>query len=380
MLKKIHLENFKALKNIDLEFAKFNVLTGLNSTGKTSVLQSMAFLKQSISRKEIMYNDYLLRLGEYREAVHKHDMSLPIRIKVSLSNSSEDLDYDVTAAAKATREEFFINGESAWHWDTQAPGVVEPWDRVFLGQAASGYGGGVFAATTEMEFKVTTVLQKFMADWFENMLYLSSNRGFTKYSYPLLAGKPSIEDVSKRAGDMSLLEEWLANLILFRINEAKRYPDAKKQLDVMSERLSRLGVDASPYVLGGPSVVIDLTEGDMWVSAVNSGYGINQSVSSIILGTLFPSQTLITIEEPEMHLHPRMQKAVTGIFGDICNEGKQVIITSHSVHMLQSLRELVENGTLAPEDVKVYNFEKLERETKANNIDITDEKLLNSLF
>lgn len=380
MLKKIHLENFKALKNMDLDFAKFNVLTGLNSTGKTSVLQSMAFLKQSISRREVIYNDYLLRLGDYREAVHRHDTHLPIGIKVSVTNLSEDLDYNVTVGAKTTREEFSINGESAWEWDTSAPGVVEPWDRIFLGQAAGGYGGGKFAATNEVEFKATVALQKFVADWFDNMLYLSANRGFTKYSYPLLAGQPSIEDVSKRAGDMSLLEEWLANLILFRINEAKRYPDAKKQLEVMSERLSRLGIDASPYVLGGPSVVVDLTEGDMWVSAVNSGYGINQSVSSIILGTLFPSHTLIMIEEPEMHLHPRMQKAVTGIFADICNEDKQIVITSHSVHMLQSLRELVLNGTLAAEDVKVYNFAKSERETKSREIDITDAKMLDSLF
>ena len=35
MLKRVHLENFKALKNIDLDFAKVTVLTGFNSTGKT---------------------------------------------------------------------------------------------------------------------------------------------------------------------------------------------------------------------------------------------------------------------------------------------------------------------------------------------------------
>lgn len=72
----------------------------------------------------------------------------------------------------------------------------------------------------------------------------------------------------------------------------------RKQLDLMTERLSRLGVNINPYVMGGPSVVIDLTENDMWISAVNSGYDINQLVSFITLGTLLPAGTLVMIEEP----------------------------------------------------------------------------------
>lgn len=53
MLQRVHLENFKALKNLDLDLAKVTVLTGFNSTGKTSVIQSLAFIKQSLQRKEI---------------------------------------------------------------------------------------------------------------------------------------------------------------------------------------------------------------------------------------------------------------------------------------------------------------------------------------
>ena len=72
--------------------------------------------------------------------------------------------------------------------------------------------------------------------------------------------------------------------IIYRINEAKRYPAMEAQLDRMTDRLSSLGVEISPYVMSGPSVVIDLAESGMWVSAVNSGYGVNQSVASIVLG------------------------------------------------------------------------------------------------
>ena len=380
MLKGLHLENFKALKDISLDFAKFNVLTGLNSTGKTSVLQALVFLKQSMSRKEIVYNDYLLRLGDFRETVYVHDTSLPIRVRVTLPCEGDAVAYDVKVMGDGTAEEFFVNGDRAWWWDSKAPGVLEPYGRLFLSQAASGYGGGEYESSEPSYRQRAWGFQRFVVNWFENMLYLSSNRGFTKYSYPLLAGPPSIEEVSKRAGDLSLLEEWLSNLILYRINEAKRYPALRKQLEAMSARLSKLGVDISPYVLGGPSVVIDLTEEDMWVSAVNSGYGVNQSVSSIVLGTLFPPGTLIMIEEPEMHLHPVMQRIVTGIFAEIANEGKQIVITSHSDHFLQTLRELVNEGTLAKDDVKVYHFKKVGRETEVSEIEITEEEALREIF
>ena len=113
--------------------------------------------------------------------------------------------------------------------------------------------------------------QKRTMGWFENMLYLSSNRGFTKYNYPLLAGKPTVEDISNRTGDSSALEEWLSNLIIYRINEAKRYPAMEAQLDRMTDRLSIAGREISPYVMSGPSVVIDLAESGMWVSAVRFG-------------------------------------------------------------------------------------------------------------
>ncbi len=171
--------------------------------------------------------------------------------------------------------------------------------------------------------------QKRTMGWFENMLYLSSNRGFTKYNYPLLAGKPTVEDISNRTGDSSALEEWLSNLIIYRINEAKRYPAMEAQLDRMTDRLSSLGVEISPYVMSGAERRSS-PESGMWVSAVDSGYGVNQSVASIVLGSLSEPGSLVMIEEPETHLHPRFQRAMAKILADFTKEGKRVLIASHS--------------------------------------------------
>ena len=311
MLQRVHLENFKALKNLDLDLAKVTVLTGFNSTGKTSVIQSLAFIKQSLQRKEISYNDYLLRLGDYREVVHGHDASLPIRIDATLDDGAGDMTYSLETTPEGVEEAFLRNGQSEWSWNSKKEGVIEASGRLFFPLAAGGYGGGSY--TTE-DYAGTNAAQKVMMKWFEDALYLSSNRGFTRYNYPLLAGNPTIEDISNRAGD--------ASLIMYRLNEAKRFPEMQSRLDVMAKRLSMLGVEVSPYVTNGPSIVVDLVEGDMWVSAVNSGYGVNQSVATVVLGSLSPEGSLVMIEEPETHLHPRFQRKMAEIVLGMAQESR----------------------------------------------------------
>lgn len=380
MLKQIYLKNFKAQKDCDYSFSKFNVLTGQNSTGKTSVIQSLVFMKQSILKKEIAFNDYLLRLGDYREVVHLHDTTIPMQMGVTLQQADTLVKYQLDVSVDGVVESFFVNDDKVWEWDSQANGVVEASGRLFFSVAANGYRAGEYHSMDKAFLSNSIHLQKQTLEWFENALYLSSNRGFTKYNYPLLAGTPSMEDITKRTGDMATLEEWLSNLIVYRINEARRYPNTKTQLGLMTERLSSLGVEISPYVMGGPSVVIDLAEGDMWVSAVNSGYGVNQSVASIVLGTLALPGTMIMLEEPEIHLHPNFQRKMAQILMDIANEGKQILITSHSDHILQKLRQFVLDRHLQKEDVKVFHFEKVNRVTQAIEIDVTDEMALKDLF
>lgn len=379
MLKKIHLTNFKSQANLEVEIEQFTAFTGYNAAGKTTVLQSLVFLKQSLSRKEVTFNDYLLRLGDFREVVFEHDERNTIGIVVTFEHDGKEIAYAVTVGKAGATEDFYVNGAKAWTWNAQSPLSMEPNGRLFLAQAAKGYGGGSYLECSCPTDEIIEC-QRFVIEWFDNMLYLSSSRGFTKYSYPLMAGQPETEEVARRAGDASLLEEWLSNLIMYRINEAQRYPNMREQLDSMRERLSRVGVDINPYVMNGPSVVIDLCEGDMWVSAVNSGYGINQLVSFVALGTLLPKGTLIMIEEPEIHLHPKMQRIVCEILAEIADEGKQVVITTHSEHFLKTLAKRIDEGKLSKHNLRVYHFEKIDRIARMSTIDVADDNLLSELF
>ena len=100
------------------------MLTGFSSTGKTTVIQSLAFVKQSLQKKELSFNDYLLRLGDYREVVSRHDTDLPIRISVTLDGDAEELQYSLEASMGGVVESFAVDGEEGWKWDSRTDGAV----------------------------------------------------------------------------------------------------------------------------------------------------------------------------------------------------------------------------------------------------------------
>ncbi len=66
MIKEMSLKNFKAFKNLDkLSFAPLTVLSGKNSSGKSSILQSLLLLKQTLSAEHSSSEEALILDGDY---------------------------------------------------------------------------------------------------------------------------------------------------------------------------------------------------------------------------------------------------------------------------------------------------------------------------
>ena len=90
LIKTIRVNNFKALKDVRLELSKLNLLIGPNASGKSSILQALAFLKQNIGCSLLRYNGKYVSLGSFSNVVYKHMRDLSIGIEVCFSLSSKD--------------------------------------------------------------------------------------------------------------------------------------------------------------------------------------------------------------------------------------------------------------------------------------------------
>jgi predicted ATPase len=92
------------------------------------------------------------------------------------------------------------------------------------------------------------------------------------------------------------------------------------------------------------------------VSIADVGFGISQCLPVLVaLLTARPGQ-LVYIEEPEIHLHPRAQVALSQILADAANRGVRVVIETHSALLLLGVQALVAEGALPPERVALHWF------------------------
>jgi len=88
------------------------------------------------------------------------------------------------------------------------------------------------------------------------------------------------------------------------------------------------------------------------------GFGISQVLPIIIQGFLSKNNSLTIIEQPEIHLHPKMQADLADLFIDIVktNEGKSVIVETHSEYLLKRLRRRISEGKIEPKMVSICLF------------------------
>lgn len=71
MLGEVGLKNFNALRAIRLPLGRITVLIGPNGTGKSSVLQALALLKQSRNHEQLLTEGHAIDLGDYDDVVHR---------------------------------------------------------------------------------------------------------------------------------------------------------------------------------------------------------------------------------------------------------------------------------------------------------------------
>ena len=87
VLKKLTLENFKSHKKTTIDFGKVTVLIGHNNAGKSSILQSLIMLSQSVKTGQnvLSTKNDVLDLGEYSDIVNSRNISKPLTINLEFS-------------------------------------------------------------------------------------------------------------------------------------------------------------------------------------------------------------------------------------------------------------------------------------------------------
>ena len=116
--------------------------------------------------------------------------------------------------------------------------------------------------------------------------------------------------------------------------------------------------DVSVELMVGRLIHDENGDSDDLVSIADVGFGISQTLPVIVALLAAEPGQLVYVEQPEIHLHPKAQMAMAQILADAANRGVRVVAETHSSLLLLGIQSLVAEGKLSPENVKLHWFKR----------------------
>lgn len=407
MLTHLRIKNFKAWKDTgSIRLAPLTVLFGANSAGKSSLGHLLLALQQtarSTDRKRALHlgdASSLIDLGTFTDCLHGHDLKQPLSFELGWT-LPKDLDVrdplqadsryqgdcmslDVTMVAnRAQQPEVQALRYALASGDEEVLDVVlERDNKSKLNLTSTHYGfkmadGRKWPLEEPEKFyrlSDTSIARYknagFLADFalatesmLERISYLGPLRSHPQRIYQWSGDTPA------SVGQMG---EYAVAAILAAQGEGRRLNRkgggrTKDFAEFIAAWLKDLGVihdfALRPVAKGRKEyeVLVKTHARSPEVKITDVGFGISQVLPALVQAFYCPPHSTVWMEQPEIHLHPQVQAELADVFisATLAREGGtprdvQLIVESHSEHLLNRLQRRVAEGMVAPEDVAVY--------------------------
>ena len=397
MLTRWKLANFKPIRaELDLPTAPLTVLAGLNSSGKSSFLQSILLVSQTLANQNLdeplVLNGQLVRLGKFLDVCNDRAEQKTIHIGFAL-DSVNHRSINMHMEFEAVAQEETSLGLSATraalvgaHLAVDARYVhAYRNDRQYVAQITDGeYVGEPFdmqmhhfvpvafhkaSAAQSTRVRLGACAHEVVRTFSSSIRYLGPLR-----VDPNAAQTTEMYAPSGHPDDVGLRGEFAAAVHSNNRRQVVRYwnpigqqVDIAPLEDAMDVWLNYLGVAAHvgtrDATVPNVSWVVRSTATqtrDHALSAV--GVGVSQVLPILVAGLLAPEGTILIMEQPELHLHERPQARLGDFFYGLTRVGKQVFVETHSAVLINQLRYLmVKRGQEARDAIAIYFVEQDEQ-------------------
>lgn len=335
MIRKIELKKFKCFELLKLPLAELTLLAGSNASGKSSLLQALVVLHQTIRENEwstrLILNGGILNLGTVQDVINK----IHGRNKFELALENDKSTYRWSFIGERTEMSMKVNFLSK---DDGSPG--EPLNRLL---------------------PVTQGATPEISSTLESLTYITAERIGPRDFYPL-EDRSTIQTVGPR-GEHAIS-------CLFRLAEKPvpghmcidtAPPTLMRQVEAWMQRFfPGCGIDVAPIArMNAVSLGIRTSAETDYHRPINVGFGLTQVLPILVSVLSANSNDLILIENPEVHLHPAGQALMGGFLAMAASAGPQIIIETHSDHVLNGIRRAVRKQVLTKSQVALHFFRPL---------------------
>ena len=409
MLTRLRLENFKSWQDTqDIALKPITGFFGANSSGKSGLIHALLLLKQtadSADRGNIFHfggTAARVDLGDFESVVHGHEtdrnleISLdwrtekPIKITDTYARKdvarSADIGFRVVARMEGDgvyarpvvdhmtyhvgEAEFGLSRE---HEFRRKHGEIYPYDLFtknaefrfvrYQGRAwgftspVKCYGFPDKARIYYQNAGFLTDLEFALQKQLEDVCYLGPLRAYPQRVYTRFGGDP--RDMGE-AGELVVGALLAARQRDKRISLGKGIPRPTLE-EYVAHWLKKLGLihdfRVAPMAEGSHlfEVRVRKSPNAAEVLITDVGFGVSQILPVLVLCFYVPEGSTVILEQPEIHLHPSVQAGLADVFIDAWEKREvQVIVESHSEHLLRRLQRRIAEEEISQDDVGLY--------------------------
>lgn len=430
MLTKLSFKNFKAWKDSgEIRLAPLTVLFGTNSAGKTSIPQLLLLLKQTAEspdrQQTLQLGDErtLIDVGTYEDAVYGHDTNTPLEFSLSwdLDNRMDVSDPISGREYSGSHMEFRakLRGDEKGqpHIEQLHYGLKGASDQLVLDldMVAREVGGNVvkkldydlrstiyslerppgrpwplpsplrfygFPDEATAYFRNTAFASDFVLSlerMLNSVLYVGPLREYPKRLY-LWSGEVPAHVGWK--GDRAVEAILASGERAFNWKPKQR---TRALPELVAERLQQMGLIREFRIepIGSRrkeyEVLVQTSSKLPEVKLTDVGFGVSQVLPVIVECFYVPRRSIVLFEQPEIHLHPRVQADLADLFVDAIRareNGKardcQFIIESHSEHFLRRLQRRIAEEELSKDETALYFINSQSGSARIEELDVDD--------
>lgn len=328
MISELSLRNFKAFKSIDLPIAELTILSGLNGSGKSSVMQAIAALRQSNDTRflqddgGLLLNGELVSLGTGKDVLFEHAehprVSISIRDGMGRWGVTSRWDFSYTERANLLPTESapsvdFVNAPLSGGFqflsaDRAAPAVMFP------------------------KSYTDAIRRRFLGIRGQYSVY------YLAVCQDEVVPERRVRNSSKGTQLLSQVESWLDSL--------------SPGVGVLAREVVGADLAQLSFVYGGKAGIESSNE----YRPTNVGFGLTYVLPVVVACLSAKPGEFLMIENPEAHLHPQGQSLMGELLARTAADGVQIMVETHSDHLINGIRRSIKRRVLPPSATAFHFF------------------------
>ena len=371
----ISIQGFKSIsQRRTMPLAALNVVAGANSSGKSSFIQPLLLLKQTLEASydpgPLLINGANVKFTELDQFFakglglvtnhliigvkffdgHEFEIHLGQNVKGNLELlknvvRSEGEEFVLTPHSSASQLKAWVQKDVSDQFDKYFEGykLIPVRDKSFFDIG--------FIVEGHETLRIDRVLAEVMK---------TEHLGLNILHVPGLRGQPDRRYQNSAVGSVfpGTMDSYVASIIA-------EWQDKKdERLTKLGDYLKQLGLTWKVQSTKVDATSVELKVGRLpiaqkggakdLVSIADVGFGVSQVLPVLVALLVGRKGQLIYIEQPEIHLHPKAQRALAHVFADAIQRGSQVVVETHSALFLREIQTLVAKGLVDKSLVKLH--------------------------